>query len=181
MRLSCDEIAFSSAMRVKFYRSRKYLYLQRVVRDTTQEFTPTHTTNNAMQFQESFALPPDLLVTVCSFLLQVSRNSLVSRNFLRINKCIHSRSESHQNTTSFLPNQVQRAVLLKKLYWIINRRHIGRLVHFSMCYDFKQYTSLLLPRSCLKITRHEFIKDRKLSVLKLNSVLYSVTIHTAVP
>ena len=119
-----------------------------------------------MQFQESFALPPDLLVTVCLFLLQVSRNSLVSRNFLRINKCIHSRSESHQNPTSFLPKQVQRAVLLKKLYWIINRRHIGRLVNFSMCYDFKQYTSLLLPRSCLKVPRHEFIKDRKLSVLK---------------
>lgn len=166
MRLSCDEIAFSSFMRFKFYPSRKYLCLQRVVRDTTQEFTPTHTTNDAMQFQESFYLPPDLLVTVCLLLLQVSRNSLVSRNFLLINKRIHSRSESHQNTTSFLPNHVQQAVLLKRLYWIINRRHIGRLVNFSMCYDFKQYTSLLLPRSCLKITRHEFIKDRKLSVLK---------------
>lgn len=165
VRLSCDEIAFSGFMRVKFYPSRNYLYLQRVVRDTTQEFTLTHTTNDAMQFQESFALPPDLLVTVCLFLLQVSRNSsLVSRNFPRIN--MYSRSESHQNTTSFPPNQVQRAMLLKKLYWIINRRHIGRLVNFSMCYDFKQYTSLLLPRSCLKITRHEFIKDRKLSFLK---------------
>ena len=68
-----------------------------------------------MQFQESFALPPDLLVTVCLFLLQVSRNSsLVSRNFLRINKCMYSRSESHQNTISFLPNQVQRAMPFKK-------------------------------------------------------------------
>lgn len=107
VRLSCDKIVFSSVVRVKFYPSRKFLYLQRVVRDTTQEFTLTHTTNDAMQFQESFALLPDLLLTVCLFLLQVSRNSsLVSRNFLRINKCMYSRSESHQNTTSFLPNQV---------------------------------------------------------------------------
>ena len=114
MRLSCDEIAFSGVMRVKLYPSRNYLYLQRVVGDTTQEFPLTHTTNDAMQFQESFALPPDLLLTVCLFLLQVSRNSsLVSRNFLRINKCMYSRSESHQNRTSFLPNQVQRAMLLK--------------------------------------------------------------------
>ena len=52
-------------MRVKFYPSRNYLYLQRVVRDTTlsQEFPLTHTTNDAMQLQESFALPPDLLLT----------------------------------------------------------------------------------------------------------------------
>ena len=60
MRLSCDEIAFSSVMRVKFYPSGNYLCLQRVVRDTTQEFPLTHITNDAMQFQESFALPPDL-------------------------------------------------------------------------------------------------------------------------
>ena len=88
--LSCDEIAFSGVMRVKFYPSRNYLYLQRVVRDTTRECPLTHATNDAMQFQESFALPPDLLLTVCLFLLQVSRNSsLVSRNFLRINKCMY--------------------------------------------------------------------------------------------
>ena len=33
--------------------------------DTTQVFPLTHTTNDAMQFQGSFALSPDLLLTVC--------------------------------------------------------------------------------------------------------------------
>ena len=58
-------------------------------------------------------------------------------------------------------------------YRIIHRRHIGRLVPLltftATCYDFKQNTSdtsSILPRSCLKITRHEFSKDRKLSAVK---------------
>ena len=145
MRLSCDKVVFSGVMRVKFYPSRNYFHLQRVVRDTTQEFPLTYTTNDAIQFQESFALPLDLLLTVCLFLPQVSWNSsLVSRNFLRINKCMYSRSASHQNTTSFLPKPSATSNAFKKLYWIINRQY-GRLVNFSMCYDFKLYTSLLLP------------------------------------
>ena len=51
--------------------------------NTIQEFPLTHTNNDTMQFQESYALSSDLLLTLHLFLWQVSWNSsLVSRNFL---------------------------------------------------------------------------------------------------
>ena len=64
--------------------------------------------NDAMQFQESSALSPELLLTVYLFFWQVSWNSsLVSRTFV-----ISTYMSMWSN------RQLQRTLHLKNLYWI---------------------------------------------------------------